>query len=189
MLRASEKNKTLNLAHARPPHTSRLAPQTDAHRLALVAGCIQAAAGALPVTMLRKAAAADLPAMWEVRYAVTENTLAPGRISDDEFLEAIERTGVGWVIEVDGRIEAFAVGNGQTGNVWALFVKPEAQGCGHGTALHTAMIDWFRGQGVDRLWLSTGRDTKARHFYDKHGWTCVGPYGPDEVRYERPNPG
>lgn len=141
------------------------------------------------MSTLRIATAADLPGMWAVRYAVTENTLAPGRISDDEFLQAIEHTGRGWVIDVDGTIEAFAVGNRQTGNVWALFVSPRAQGRGYGSALHAAMIDWFRSQDVGRLWLSTGADTMARRFYDKQGWTCVGPYGIDEVRYERPNPG
>ncbi|MFM7783496.1 MAG: GNAT family N-acetyltransferase [Gammaproteobacteria bacterium] len=135
----------------------------------------------------RQAAAADIPGIWEVRYSVTENTLQPGLISDEEVREAIEDTGCGWVVEDRGRIEAFAVGNGRTGNVWALFVRPESQGRGFGTALHAVMIEWFLTQDIDRLWLSTGADTRAREFYHKHGWLCVGPCGNDEVRYERPN--
>ena len=118
---------------------------------------------------------------------MTENTLTPGRISDEEVRESIEDTGCGWVIEEAGRIEAFAVGIAKTGNVWALFVRPTAQGRGHGTRLHAAMIEWFRKQPIDRLWLSTGTTTKARAFYDKNGWECVGPDGSDEVRYERAN--
>ncbi|WP_291916623.1 GNAT family N-acetyltransferase [Limnohabitans sp.] len=136
---------------------------------------------------MRQATAADIPGIWEVRYSVTENTLTPGRISDEEVRESIEDTGCGWVIEEAGRIEAFAVGIAKTGNVWALFVRPDAQGRGHGTRLHAAMIEWFRKQPIDRLWLSTGTTTKAREFYDKNGWACVGPYGSDEVRYERAN--
>jgi GNAT superfamily N-acetyltransferase len=101
--------------------------------------------------------------------------------------EAIEVTGRGWVVEEDGKIEAFAVGNGKTGNVWALFVRPDAQGRGHGTRLHAAMVKWFQTQRIATLWLSTGTRTKARQFYDRNGWKCVGPYGTDEVRYERPN--
>ena len=136
---------------------------------------------------LRQATAADIPGIWEVRYSVTENTLTPGRISDEEVRGSIEDTGCGWVIEEAGRIEAFAVGIAKTGNVWALFVRPDSQGRGHGTRLHAAMIEWFRKQPIDRLWLSTGTTTKAREFYDKNGWECVGPYGNDEVRYERAN--
>ncbi len=140
------------------------------------------------MSALRQAVAADLPQMWEVRYSVAENTLTPGRIIDSEFLQAIETTGRGWVIETDGQIQAFAVGNALTGNVWALFVRPQAQGRGYGSRLHTAMLEWFHTQKVELLWLSTGTHTQARKFYEKHGWQCVGPYGDDEVRYERPNP-
>ena len=136
---------------------------------------------------LRQATVADISGIWEVRYSVTENTLTPGRISDEEVRESIEDTGCGWVIEEAGRIEAFAVAIAKTGNVWALFVRPTAQGRGHGTRLHAAMIEWFRKQPIDRLWLSTGTTTKARDFYDKNGWECVGPDGSDEVRYERAN--
>ena len=41
-------------------------------------------------TRLRQAVAADIPGIWEVRYAVTENTLTPGRISDEDVRAAIE---------------------------------------------------------------------------------------------------
>ena len=140
------------------------------------------------MSALRLAVAADLPQMWEVRYSVAENTLTPGRINDAAFLQAIESTGRGWVIEADGQIQAFAVGNALTGNVWALFVRPQAQGRGYGSRLHTVMLEWFHTQKVELLWLSTGTHTQARKFYEKHGWQCVGPYGDDEVRYERPNP-
>ena len=34
-----------------------------------------------------------MPGLWEVRYSVTENTLTPGRISDEELLRAIEDDG------------------------------------------------------------------------------------------------
>ncbi len=144
------------------------------------------------MSALRQAVATDLPQMWEVRYSVTENTLAPGRINDDEFRQAIQVTGRGWVIEAvnpeaEAQIQAFAVGNGITGNVWALFVRPQAQGRGYGSRLHTAMLGWFRTQAIGTLWLSTGTHTQARKFYEQHGWQCVGPYGDDEVRYERPN--
>ena len=137
------------------------------------------------MSTLRQATVADIPGIWEVRYSVSENALTPGRISDEDVRVSIEDTGRGWVIEENGKIVAFAIGNAETGNVWALFVKPEAQGRGYGTRLHAAMIEWFRSKSVDRLWLSTGTDTKARKFYEKNGWICIDPCGIDEVRYER----
>ncbi len=136
---------------------------------------------------VRQAVASDAPQLWEVRYAVTENTLAPGRISDAELLDAIERTGRGWVVEERGTALGFAVGNAQTGNVWALFVRPSAQGRGIGHALHNAMLAWFGELPLERLWLSTGRNTRARLFYEKHGWIQMGPHGSEEWRYERAN--
>jgi GNAT superfamily N-acetyltransferase len=137
--------------------------------------------------VLRQALTADIPGIWQVRYSVTENTLTPGRISNEEVRAAIEDSGRGWVIEDEGRIEAFAVGNATTGNVWALFVRPQAQGRGFGSMLHTAMLDWFRTQSTEKLWLSTDANSMARKFYNKHGWQCVGPYGDNEVKYERHN--
>jgi GNAT superfamily N-acetyltransferase len=139
--------------------------------------------------ILGEATAADMPGLWEVRYAVTENTLTLGRISDEELRASIEDTGRGWVVEQAGFIPGFAIGLAENGNVWALFARPEAQGQGIGSALHDAMIEWFATQPVPVLWLTTGADTKARRFYEAHGWRCVGDAGKGEVRYERPNPG
>jgi GNAT superfamily N-acetyltransferase len=141
----------------------------------------------MSTSILRQAIAADLPGIWEVRYAVTENTLTPGVISDEDVRAAIEDTGRGWVIEENGRIEGFAIGNGHTGNVWALFVRPEAQGRGIGSRLHAAMIDWFRSQPVSSLWLTTGTGTRACAFYARHGWNDSGDAGRGETRYERTN--
>jgi len=93
--------------------------------------------------LLRQARRADAPRLLRVRYAVTENTLTPGRIGDAELFDQIERTGRGWVVEEDGEIVGFAIGNASDGNIWALFVDPCAQGRGHGTRLHDTMVDWL----------------------------------------------
>ncbi len=136
---------------------------------------------------LRQAVVDDMPGLWEVRYAVTENTLTPGRILDEELRASIEETGRGWVVEHEGVILGFAIGLAETGSVWALFVRPDAQGQGIGSALHATMIEWFATQPVPVLWLTTGTDTKARSFYEARGWRCVGDTGKGEVRYERAN--
>jgi GNAT superfamily N-acetyltransferase len=141
--------------------------------------------------VLRQARRDDITALWRVRYAVTENTLAPGRLSDEDVRREIEDTGRGWVVqELDehratGPIVAFAICNERSGNVWALFVHPAAQGRGHGDRLHRTMLDWLRSRGVARAWLSTGADTRAAGFYQRRGWELVGIIDGQEARYER----
>lgn len=138
------------------------------------------------VVVIRPAVPTDMPGIWDVRYAVTENTLSPGRISDEDLGRSIEEGGRGWVAVQEGRIVGFAIGL-LDGNVWALFVRPESEGRGIGSALHDEMLAWFSRQRVDRLWLSTGAHTRARAFYEARGWQYAGPNGPDEVRLERPS--
>jgi GNAT superfamily N-acetyltransferase len=135
--------------------------------------------------VLREATREDIPGIWRVRYAVTENTLAPGRISDEDVRREIEDTGKGWVIEDEGKILGFAVCNVVSGNIWALFVDPEAQGQGLGSRLHDAMLQWLQQQPVPLLWLTTGADTKASALYEHKGWQRTGITESGEIRFER----
>jgi len=135
---------------------------------------------------IRSATREDMPGLWAVRLAVTENTLSPGRISDEEVRRAIEEQGRGWVAEQGDRTLGFAIAL-RTGQVWALFVRPEAEGRGIGSALHNEMLEWLSRQAVDRLWLSTGIHTRAHRFYAARGWQHAGLCGTDEVRLERQN--
>jgi GNAT superfamily N-acetyltransferase len=137
-----------------------------------------------PVIVLRQATMKDAGSIWKVRYGVTENRLTPGRISDGDLRREIEDTGRGWVIEVGGSVVAFAIGNARSGNVWALFVLPEAQGRGFGSMLHDVVVGWLREQHVPLLWLTTGQSTRARGFYEKRGWQCRGLAGDGQLRYE-----
>jgi len=137
--------------------------------------------------VLRQATRDDLSGIWRVRYAVVENILEQGRIDDDEVVEQIETTGRGWVVEEEGAIVAFAIGDARGANVWALFVDPRAEGRGYGSRLHDTMVEWLWTNGLSTLWLSTGADTKARGFYERRGWRCVGPHGQHAVRLELEN--
>jgi len=137
--------------------------------------------------VLRQATVADLPGIWRVRYAVQENLLAPGRISDEDVRREIEDSGRGWVVERGGEIKAFAICNGQTGNVWALFVHPDSQGVGHGSMLHDQMLRWLATCKVPTLWLTTGPNTRARGFYERRGWVLVSAAENEDSRFERPN--
>lgn len=135
--------------------------------------------------LLRQARAADIPALWRVRYAVAENTLTPGRLSDEDVRRELEDTGRGWLIEDDGAVVAFAIANADSGNIWALFVLPGHQGHGHGSRLHAAMMDWLRELNAPPPWLDTGAGTGACAFYERHGWIADTALASGEIRYRR----
>lgn len=88
-----------------------------------------------------------------MRRAVSEDRLFLLTLPDDQMLQALETTGRGWVIEVDGAIVAFAIGDALTGGISALFVDPSHRGRGYGRRLHDTVVDWLWSQGHERIWL------------------------------------
>ena len=134
---------------------------------------------------IRQGLASDIAAIQRVRRVVRENRLVSTVITDEDVLESIERTGRGWVVEADGEVVAFAIGNATNGNIWALFVDPDHQQRGYGRMLHDTMIDWLKSRGVERLWLTTEPGTRAQKFYEAAGWQFRGVTSRGEHRYER----
>ena len=126
--------------------------------------------------------------MHRVRMAVRENRLRSSVITEEHYVLAIKQIGRGWVVEVDAAIVGFSIGNGETGNIWALFVDPEHEGRGHGRALHDAMVDWLFSRGLRHLWLGTDPDTRAERFYRAAGWRFTGKAANGEALYELRNP-
>lgn len=134
--------------------------------------------------MLREAVFSDVSDMQRIRHSVRENRLVSTSISDLQVRESIEKTGRGWVIEADGEIVAFAIGNAETGNVWALFVHPNHEHRGYGRLLHDTMVEWLFSRGHERLWLTTEPATRAQRFYEAAGWERVGLTDRGELRFE-----
>jgi len=134
--------------------------------------------------VLRQAMSSDIPGIQRVRHRVRENRLVSTRISDEDVLESIERTGRGWIVEVEGEVVGFAIGNVLTGNIWALFVDPDHERRGFGRMLHDAMTEWLWSRGVERLWLTTEPGTRAQKFYEAAGWRFAGVTSRGEHRYE-----
>jgi GNAT superfamily N-acetyltransferase len=133
---------------------------------------------------LRKADSTDIAGMRRVRGAVRENVLSdPGRITDSDYLAALEELGCSWVVEEDGEIVAFATAY-RSGNIWALFVHPDHEGRGHGTALHSIVVAWLRSLGHRRIWLTTGAGTRAQQFYLSRSWEVCGTVSGGDVRLE-----
>ena len=108
--------------------------------------------------ILRQAGRSDLPGLLRVRRAVSENRLFLLTMPDDHIIEALEISGRGWVIELDGLIVAFAIGDAITGSICALFVDPPHRGQGYGRRLHDTVVEWLWSQGHDRVWLNAEPD-------------------------------
>lgn len=137
---------------------------------------------------LRQAQRADIPGMHRVRLAVVENRLTSSAVTEEHYVPEIEDTGRGWVVEADGVIVGFSIGNAMTGNIWALFVDPAHAGRGYGRLLHDAMVQWLFSRGVKRLSLSTQANTRAHRFYDTAGWLSMGILANGDAGFERFNP-
>ena len=135
--------------------------------------------------LLRQAVQTDITGMHRVRCAVLENALTSDVIREEHYIAPIESTGRGWVIEVDGVIVAFAIGNAQNGNIWALFVDPDHEGKGYGSRLNDAMVEWLFSQGLRRLHLSTATGTRAEGFYAAKGWVHAGIDAHGDATFER----
>ncbi|MBM0107752.1 GNAT family N-acetyltransferase [Steroidobacter sp. S1-65] len=126
--------------------------------------------------------------MHRVRMAVHENRLVSMQLSARDYVVAIEETGRGWVVESEGDIVAFAIGDTVEGSIWALFVEPGHEGKGFGRRLHDVMVEWLWEQGHERLWLTTDPGTRAERFYEAAGWRRVGLSSRGEIRFELARP-
>lgn len=134
---------------------------------------------------VRTAVAADIPAMHRIRCAVAENPLPPHIVITEASYRPFVRAGSAWVVEEHGRLRGFAAVDGPASNVWALFLEPEAEGQGIGRALLDGALQWARGAGLERLWLTTAKGTRAERFYARAGWERRGLTAGGEVRFER----
>ena len=133
----------------------------------------------------REAVISDIPQLQLIRNAVKENVLSnPALVPDKDYVDYLTVRGKGWVCEKDGIIIGFAIADLQEENIWALFVHPDHEQTGIGKALHHMMLNWYFGQQNDRVWLSTGAETRAEKFYRLQGWRETGVYGKGEIKFE-----
>jgi GNAT superfamily N-acetyltransferase len=87
---------------------------------------------------------------------------------------------VTWVAEMQGRVVGFAsVGPSGTeegaGELYAIYVLPEARGSGAAPELMAAVKAWFTSAGYAgaMLWVLAD-NPRARRFYEREGWRADG---------------
>lgn len=68
------------------------------------------------------------------------------------------------------------------GEVVSLYLRPAYMDRGHGGPLLEAAVQELRAQGFDRIFLWVlEKNARARHFYEKHGFTFSGDSREDEI--------
>ena len=123
---------------------------------------------------VRQATEADIPEMMALRLSVRENRLLdPSQVTVEDCRRYVTRGNM-WVWDEDGALLGISAANGDTGWIWALFVRPEHEGRGIGRALFTAACDALIAAGFRALQLSTDPDTRAARFYRAAGWRETG---------------
>jgi GNAT superfamily N-acetyltransferase len=134
---------------------------------------------------IREAKIEDIEQIQIVRNSVRENTLSnPNLVTDEDCREFLTIRGKGWVCEIDNEIVGFSIVDLKDNNIWALFIKPEFEKKGIGRRLHDTMLDWYFEQTRNNVWLDTSPMTRAESFYRKVGWTAIGAYGKNEIKFE-----
>jgi ribosomal protein S18 acetylase RimI-like enzyme len=79
-----------------------------------------------------------------------------------------------WVAELNGAVVG-AVGTNDQGHMWMLYVLPDHQGLGIGSALYTAAIDRMRKSGARKAMLEVlAANESAVSFYRTRGWVPEG---------------
>jgi GNAT superfamily N-acetyltransferase len=125
---------------------------------------------------IRQATPSDTPDIYRIRHAGLENALTDPRsiAKVDAVYPWFLENGLVFVMEVEGNVVGFSAADIRDGSVWALFVDPDHERCGHGEKLLDRALDRLRAEGFDRATLSTGADTVAHRFYLKRGWRPIG---------------
>lgn len=135
----------------------------------------------------RPAQLADIPALMEIRGAVRENRLVNVRLTAEDYAQALTSDGRAWVCKDEGHVVGFVCGRPAKKDIWALFVRPEFEGRGIGTALMALIETWLFDQGLDAITLSTVFGTRAERLYRRRGWEAFGASGSERTyRLSRP---
>jgi GNAT superfamily N-acetyltransferase len=91
------------------------------------------------------------------------------------------------VAEDEAGVRGFASGgpaeeDEALGELYAIYVLPEAWGLGHGRSLMAGLLDRLRGEGFGEAILWVLEDNpRTRRFYEHGGWRVDGP--PEEQTY------
>jgi len=138
---------------------------------------------------IRPAKISDIPAIFRVRTSVVVNLLSEAematigitRQSVQQMLEAGEARA--WCVDVEGEVVGFSLAFRNERELSALFVLPNYEQRGFGSALLGKAVEWLESHSREPIRLVTDRETPAYRFYKTRGWVDLG-YGPGDEALE-----
>lgn len=121
--------------------------------------------------LIREAQAFDIVDFNRIRNQLSDNTLPDDiSISQNCYLNYLTKYGKGWVAMQNNLITGYVICSKKESSIWALFVDQQHHRQGIGSALLTQAINWLNQNGINKVYLSTGQNSQAEHFYQKQGW-------------------
>ena len=134
--------------------------------------------------MIRPALRTDIPRIMQLRAAVRENRLSdPSKVTAEDVQAYVTDTRL-LVWDHLGQVTGFTAW-APNGLIWALFVDPDHEGAGIGSALLARALQSLSKAGNTQAHLTTDPGTRAEAFYRAQGWTDSGRTADDEVRFTR----
>ncbi|MEM1112450.1 MAG: GNAT family N-acetyltransferase [Pseudomonadota bacterium] len=139
--------------------------------------------------------AADIRDAFSIRTSTLENALTLAELEEeygltpDSLDEAMNGSARGWIGEVEGKAVGFAMGDGDTGELTVIAVRPEFEGLGIGTQLLHKVESWLFSRGHRELWLLTTPDPNLRAYrlYVAKGWLATGEIIDEDEKFVLPS--
>lgn len=131
---------------------------------------------------IRVAVSDDIGEMTRIRNAVKENPLVRTVIGPEDYRRAMHEDGRAWVAFVGEEMAGFSCVRTVQGDIWALFMDERYEGRGIGRRLLDEATEWAFGEGLPRIRLTTGTDTRAERLYRVWGWTEEAELSPSGER-------
>lgn len=105
-------------------------------------------------------------------------------VTPEAITLAIRSAPCGWVATVDEEVVGFAMIDLDSACLFALFVRPEHEGCGIGTRL-TQACEQALFQRHRTAWLETANGSRAAQLYRHLGWGNEVEIGGGDIRLEK----
>ncbi len=142
--------------------------------------------------LIRPATMSDIDTIFDIRTSVKENHLSRVQltalgITTAVIADLIKTTPCVWVAEINAHVCGFAIADQDEGSIFAMFVHPDFEAKGIGTALLKKAED-FLFQSFHDIWLETDRKSRAYTFYTRQGWSVAEDLENDDVRMSKMNP-
>ncbi|MER2493552.1 GNAT family N-acetyltransferase [Catenovulum sediminis] len=133
---------------------------------------------------IREASVTDIPALDIIRQKPSDNPLPLNKpISEICYHNYLTLYGKGWVSYDTGGVNGYVICSKKESSIWALFVDPSYQRQGIGQLLLSTASNWLYQSGICKIYLSTGVNSRAEHFYQKQGWTRGAVLSTGQVTY------